>query len=769
MSTHVIDKLILELGIDGTKFKSDAQKVTAINDRLEESIDGVEKTSDKASDSVSKFGDSNKKASKESINLSNRLGMVAKQATAFFAVLLGSNALVKFTNDIAAANDNLNFLSKNLGTNADTLKKWGNAAAALGGTAEGMQNTFKNLGKGIEKMRMTGDSSMLPYFNAMQVALVDARGKARELDDVLLDMSDSLSKMDRKQAYNLADMMGLDEGTTNALLSGKEAMQEMLAMQKNLRTSTAAEMDASRELRKSQAILGAQWEGLKLTIGNAIIPLLTKLTKWASTFVQYLQKNENVVKNFFLGMSAVIGLVLIPMLLKGALAFAAFVAPIVGAAAIVAALGSAFLLLLDDYMTWAAGGNSAFDWTAFDKFIKATNVSVGSLTSGLTYLLTGYKTWAEAGNSLFDWLRMRGFIDENGKMVNNLGDAFLKLGRDVFTSLPILRDFSEIIGLILDGEFSAAGKKVLELPAKMAQAGLGATNWVAGHVASAVDTSLGIDPNSDAGLAQQARNLKQWNTGVLNKGIGMLPSYAQPTAGKYDNKQGGGDKYGGSATDQALALIRKHEGFSTGTYWDVNAHRLGYGSDTITNADGSHRRVKKGDKVTREGAERDLRRRTNDFASAARNKVGAAAWDKLNPATQASLTSVAYNYGSLDKLTSVVNAARSGDNKKVAGAIRNLEGHNSGVNKSRRNQEADYVLNNSGFNGAMQAQGMVNKSTVPPLLQKPSSQGSNVNVSINGGINVNTSANTLQGVTTSAVEAGVSRVGNLGQLTSGLA
>lgn len=31
-----------------------------------------------------------------------------------------------------------------------------------------------------------------------------------------------------------------------------------------------------------------------------------------------------------------------------------------------------------------------------------------------------------------------------------------------------------------------------------------------------------------------------------------------------------------------LGLIRDSEGFRTGTYWDVNAHRLGYGSDTIT-------------------------------------------------------------------------------------------------------------------------------------------------------------------------------------------
>lgn len=149
-----------------------------------------------------------------------------------------------------------------------------------------------------------------------------------------------------------------------------------------------------------------------------------------------------------------------------------------------------------------------------------------------------------------------------------------------------------------------------------------------------------------------------------------------------------------SALNQSLNMIKQHEGFKSNTYWDVNAHRLGYGSDTITNLDGSVRRVKKGDTVTREQAELDLRRRTQEFMNSATNTIGKDYFNRLPSAAQASLTSLTYNYGSLDKLPSVVKAARSGNLMELSRAIENLGSHNKGVNRKRRLQEAQYFLSN---------------------------------------------------------------------------
>lgn len=150
----------------------------------------------------------------------------------------------------------------------------------------------------------------------------------------------------------------------------------------------------------------------------------------------------------------------------------------------------------------------------------------------------------------------------------------------------------------------------------------------------------------------------------------------------------------GTALDQATGLLKKFEGFSDKAYWDVNAYRTGYGSDTITKADGTIVKVTKDTVVSRADAERDLARRTQEFANRARNNVSSSTWDKLPPNAQAALTSYAYNYGSLTKdvIAAAQASAQSGDMNALANAVRNRQNNNNGVNAKRRNQEADYIL-----------------------------------------------------------------------------
>ncbi|HJF75046.1 MAG TPA: integrating conjugative element protein [Gallibacterium anatis] len=152
----------------------------------------------------------------------------------------------------------------------------------------------------------------------------------------------------------------------------------------------------------------------------------------------------------------------------------------------------------------------------------------------------------------------------------------------------------------------------------------------------------------------------------------------------------------GSSLDQATGLLRKFEGFISKADWDVNAHRVGYGSDTITKADGTVIKVKPGMTVTKEDAERDLARRTQLYTNQIKREISEQTWNGLSDRAQAVLTSYIYNYGTLNKTKSVISAAQasaqSGDMTALANAIRRRQVDNKGVNARRRNQEADYIL-----------------------------------------------------------------------------
>ena len=147
-----------------------------------------------------------------------------------------------------------------------------------------------------------------------------------------------------------------------------------------------------------------------------------------------------------------------------------------------------------------------------------------------------------------------------------------------------------------------------------------------------------------------------------------------------------------------LSLIRQFEGFRETPYWDVNALRTGYGSDTVTLPDGTVQRVTKDTRVTREDADRDLARRVNtEFMPRAAAAVGPDIFAALSAPQQAALASITYNYGELP--SPVARAVQSGDPAATAAAIRALGSHNGGINKDRRNQEADVYAGSAGQGG----------------------------------------------------------------------
>lgn len=154
--------------------------------------------------------------------------------------------------------------------------------------------------------------------------------------------------------------------------------------------------------------------------------------------------------------------------------------------------------------------------------------------------------------------------------------------------------------------------------------------------------------------------------------------------------------------EAAQALLRDFEGFSATPYWDVNAYRIGFGSDTVTLSDGTIRRVVQGMRISVEDANRDLVRRIGEFQNVVRSQIGAERFSQFSPQGQAALTSIAYNYGSLPDR--ILSAVRTGTNEQIAAAIRGLAGDNGGVNRDRRYREAALFTTQANIEPLAQAQ-----------------------------------------------------------------
>ncbi|UQS93258.1 tape measure protein [Acinetobacter phage Scipio] len=395
MAENIVESIIVKLGLDGSQYNREAEKTKSNNDKLNKSVSETDKI----------------------------VGNVTKTLARWFSVAAAATGILKMVDQVQKLNDELYHLERNLGMSASTIKNWQGAAGAMGGSAQGMTESIKSLNMGMNDFVTMGDTTLLPFMNALGVGMVDAQGKLRKTDDVMLDLADSFSKMDREQAFSIASKMGIDEGTFNTLVQGRKEMEKMLEYQSKMYKSSEEELKASRQLAQNRALLGQHWESLKTMMANAIIPLFVKLSEVALGIFEYLQENQQAVQAVFKGISFVVGAILIPILAKATVAALAFIAPFAPFILVVGALGAAFGLLYDDYKTWAEGGKSLFDWGAFRKY-----------------------------------------IDDSTLSVDNLKNAFSNLGKDMLNNaIPTLKGYAEILDKLVSGNFKGAALQAWDM------------------------------------------------------------------------------------------------------------------------------------------------------------------------------------------------------------------------------------------------------------------------------------------------------------------
>jgi len=524
----VIDTLFLELGIDSGKFGTQAKEAENRLDRMSASFGRAEKSAAKSSKGLEKQAMQSAKSTKQAKSLTQAVGSLAKGFAAFTALVMGSNALDKMIREGAQANVELDNLSRNIGISRNQLQAWGGMAEMAGGSAEGMKGSLAGLSMGITRLTTMGDTSMVPFFNAFGVALLNADGKARDLDSIMLDLADRFAKMDRVQAYNLAKSMGLDDGTINTLMLGRAEMEKMLEMQRNLYRSGEKEIQVSRELTQARGYLNAQWDSLKAMLADALAPVLLKIVKMVSGFVDYLMKHENSMKHVFEGLAFVLGAVLVPVFIAAAASLLAFIAPFAPFILTVGALGAAFLLLYDDYKTWAEGGKSLLDWKLFDNYIKTSKISTDSLGSAFVYLLTGYTSWADAANGLLDWLKLKGFIDENGLSIKSLKEGFHNLYLEIKNYLmPYFEALSDTFTAMMNGDWEGMKKGMGRMVKEAGNVVTDVVGWGVEHAAGVIDTATRPDPNAEGSLQSQAKSV----TNAAKQMIGVEQTETRPIKG----------------------------------------------------------------------------------------------------------------------------------------------------------------------------------------------------------------------------------------------
>lgn len=251
----VIDALVVELGLDPTKFNKGQQEALAQFKRTQEaSHRGAQNIEQDAKATASSFGNA-------------RL-----QLLGYLGAFLGLRGITQFIQKQTQINAETGRTAVVLDITTKQLSAWRGAAERSGGTAEGMTASISSLVSEFQRFALTGESSVLPYFRALGIDIADSNGKMRNSGDILLDLSDKFKAMnDPAKANAFGRALGLDQSVINMLLQGRVAVAALIAEQEKLGTITEKDAKASADLLRS-------WTGLvqaATNIGRSIMQYMT--------------------------------------------------------------------------------------------------------------------------------------------------------------------------------------------------------------------------------------------------------------------------------------------------------------------------------------------------------------------------------------------------------------------------------------------------------------------------------------------------------------
>ena len=310
----VIDSLIVKLGLDTSGFDK-----------------GQKKVKDASRDTAKGFED------------------MAREATKFLAIIGGTAAITSFVQDVISSSAALERFSKNIGRNVEEVTAWSGAVEAAGGTAEGLQGTLSMLSKAQTEFKLTGNTSLLPFFNALGISAQEAGGSVTDLLSVIHNKIQARG-IDRQTGFNLGQMFGIDAGTMNLLLSSDKEFKDLIAYQTKLNKLTEAQAKSFLNLQQGITRLGQQTEAFGTRLAADMAPAIGKVIDLFERFGEWCRDNGEFVNSF------------ITILATGLGALALKALPITLTAAALVLLAGGLALLWDDYQTFKAGGDTLMPW-----------------------------------------------------------------------------------------------------------------------------------------------------------------------------------------------------------------------------------------------------------------------------------------------------------------------------------------------------------------------------------------------------------------------
>lgn len=366
------------------------------------------------------------------VSISKTTLKFAAFGAAFYAATIG---VKNFVDNNLTALDEIRQLSAVTGEAADAIYNLGKVAEVNGSSSQAAQSSIEGLSRVIGEAA-AGIGRGAKSFEHYGLSAKKANGEVKTSSEMLGEISDKMKKMGEQEQIAMLAKLGIDGSMIQVLRLGNDELREQIELANKLTLGVGNAENAETaavfkdNMTQLTQVFIAMGEYLSLRIAPSISRIIEGFTKWFaenndlvkailngfgrvfSFFFELIGAIDNIVSHT-VGWRAVIYTVGAALLWLSRRMILAFATNPIGLA-IMAIAG--LILIIDDFITWLEGGESAFG-----DFYEAVADKLAQIGEKWDELVAWIKEkWEESIN----WVKEKwqGFID--GFTIANLKKRF---------------------------------------------------------------------------------------------------------------------------------------------------------------------------------------------------------------------------------------------------------------------------------------------------------------------------------------------------------
>ena len=330
-------------------------------------------------------------------------------------------SVVAFTAKIASGLDDLYWASQRTGATVEGIKQIGYAVSQVGGSVDGARGSLENLAR-----FMRNNPGAEGFLNRLGVQTRDASGNMRDMATIFTGVGQRLSSMPYYRANQYAEMLGLDENTLMAMRRGVgEYMGQYNAMKKAIGFNPDQAAAASNRFMTSLRSLSEAASMARDKIGSNLADgLAGSLDRLRRQILDNFPKIEGAITATVKGIlwaGEMVGRVIYRLIQLGQ-----------GISDWWDSLDKQSQQLIE-----LIGALTAAWWMLNRAMLASPITWVLGLAAAIALLWEDYKTFREGGKSLIDWEKWKPEVEAALKMVGDLKQTVLDLGKALAKLLNI--------------------------------------------------------------------------------------------------------------------------------------------------------------------------------------------------------------------------------------------------------------------------------------------------------------------------------------------